>query len=62
MANVLFIDNFDSFTYNLVDEFKSLDHQVTVVRNTVATDVLVKLSQQHELVVISPGPGDPQQA
>jgi anthranilate synthase component 2 len=62
MANVLFIDNFDSFTYNLVDEFKSLDHQVTVVRNTIATDVLVELSQQHDLVVISPGPGDPQQA
>jgi anthranilate synthase component 2 len=62
MAKVLFIDNFDSFTYNLVDEIELLGHEVTVVRNTVATEILVELSRQHQLVVISPGPGNPQQA
>lgn len=62
MAKVLFIDNFDSFTYNLVDELEVLGHQVTVVRNQVPVNTLMDLSEQHQLVVISPGPGNPQQA
>ncbi len=62
MAKVLFIDNFDSFTYNLVDEFECLGHEVTVVRNHVAVKTLIELAEQHQLVVISPGPGNPQQA
>ncbi|WP_420911808.1 glutamine amidotransferase-related protein, partial [Vibrio anguillarum] len=36
MANIIFIDNFDSFTYNLVDQFRSLGHTVTVYRNNIA--------------------------
>ena len=28
MANILFLDNFDSFTYNLVDQFRVLGHNV----------------------------------
>ncbi len=62
MAKVLFIDNFDSFTYNLVDELEVLGHEVTVVRNSVAVDTLNDLADHHQLVVISPGPGNPQQA
>ena len=33
MAHILFVDNFDSFTYNLVDQFRELGHQVTIFRN-----------------------------
>ena len=33
MVNILFVDNFDSFTYNLVDQFRQLGHSVTIFRN-----------------------------
>ena len=33
MANILFLDNFDSFTYNLVDQFRVLGHNVTIYCN-----------------------------
>ena len=33
MANILFLDNFDSFTYNLVDQFRVLGHNVKIYRN-----------------------------
>ncbi len=62
MSKLLFIDNFDSFSYNLVDEFELLGHELTVVRNQVALDTLVELAQQSDLLVISPGPGSPQGA
>lgn len=62
MHNVLFIDNFDSFSYNLVEALEQLDCQVTVVRNQVATETLLELTQSHDFVVISPGPGAPDSA
>ena len=62
MASVLFIDNFDSFTYNLVDEFCSLHHQVTVVRNNIPLDKAVSMALASDILVISPGPGSPQDA
>ena len=62
MAKVLFIDNFDSFTYNLVEEFRLLNFTVTVVRNNIELDKLVLLAKQHDLVVLSPGPGSPADA
>ncbi|WP_144393478.1 aminodeoxychorismate/anthranilate synthase component II [Pleionea sediminis] len=62
MARVLFIDNFDSFTYNLVDEFETLGHAVTVTRNNVALSELIRLSDIHDLILLSPGPGNPQSA
>ncbi len=42
MANILFIDNFDSFTYNLVDQFRSLGHVVTIYRNNLSADAMSK--------------------
>ena len=33
MANILFVDNFDSFTYNVVDQFRQLGHSATIFRN-----------------------------
>ncbi len=61
---VLFIDNFDSFTYNLVDEFEKRDCEVLVYRNNVDMDFLHKEIKRFKpnLLVISPGPGLPSEA
>ncbi|EMK3379717.1 aminodeoxychorismate/anthranilate synthase component II [Vibrio vulnificus] len=64
MADIVFIDNFDSFTYNLVDQFRSLGHQVKIYRNSIATDIIVDAIEQLErpVVLLSPGPGAPSEA
>ncbi|PAR45598.1 anthranilate synthase component II [Vibrio metoecus] len=64
MANILFIDNFDSFTYNLVDQFRSLGHVVTIYRNNIPADAIEQALQQldNPVVVLSPGPGSPSEA
>jgi anthranilate synthase/aminodeoxychorismate synthase-like glutamine amidotransferase len=52
------IDNYDSFTYNLVQYLGELGADIKVFRNDQVTiDQLVSLSPTH--LVISPGPGDP---
>ncbi len=52
------IDNYDSFTYNLVQYFGELGAEVRVFRNDQVTlSELAALSPSH--LVISPGPGDP---
>ncbi|MBI3334692.1 aminodeoxychorismate/anthranilate synthase component II [Candidatus Pacearchaeota archaeon] len=61
---VLFIDNFDSFTYNLVDEFAKRHCQIEVYRNNVPMskiESVVDAFKPH-LLVISPGPASPQEA
>ena len=64
MANILFIDNVDSFTYNLVDQLRNSKHCVTIYRNTIPADVIIeKLSQMHNpILMLSPGPGAPSEA
>jgi len=64
MANILFIDNFDSFTYNLVDQFRSLGHEVKIYRNNIAADTIESAVKQLEnpVVLLSPGPGAPADA
>ncbi|MGB7300809.1 MAG: aminodeoxychorismate/anthranilate synthase component II [Burkholderiaceae bacterium] len=58
---VLMIDNYDSFTYNLVQYFGELGAQVVTLRNDEATvDELVTMKPR--AVVISPGPCTPRQA
>ena len=60
-ANVLMIDNYDSFTYNLVHLFGELGAEVTVYRNDEITpDEAEALAPTH--LVISPGPGRPEDA
>lgn len=54
------IDNFDSFTYNLVDYFKRCDCEVIVYRNNVNPNDLEKVD--FDLLVLSPGPSTPRQA
>ncbi|PRY06030.1 anthranilate synthase component II [Pontibacter ummariensis] len=57
---VLLLDNFDSFTYNLVDYFGQLGVEVKVVRNNVPLAEIQQLPV--EAVVLSPGPGAPKGA
>jgi len=59
--NILLIDNYDSFTYNLVQAFLILGAVVDVHRNDAIT-VEEALSQRHTHLVISPGPGTPRDA
>jgi len=61
---VLFIDNFDSFTYNLVDDFCKRDCRARVYRADTELDELKRVAEEFEpdLLVISPGPGTPDSA
>jgi anthranilate synthase/aminodeoxychorismate synthase-like glutamine amidotransferase len=58
---ILMIDNYDSFTYNLVQYFGELGQEMQVFRNDQITIAEIeKLSPDR--IVISPGPGTPSQA
>lgn len=58
---ILMIDNFDSFTYNLVQYLRQLGAEVQVARNNALTvDAVGRLAP--EAIVVSPGPGQPQAA
>ena len=59
--NVLVIDNYDSFTYNLVQYLGELGAELDVVRNDVAT-VDELLERAPDRVVVSPGPCTPNEA
>ena len=58
---ILVIDNYDSFTYNLVQYLGELGGEVQVVRNDAAS--IESIASLHpDRIVISPGPGRPEQA
>jgi len=58
---ILMIDNYDSFTYNLVQYLGELGEKLVVYRNDKITVAEIKkLNSQH--IVISPGPGRPEDA
>jgi anthranilate synthase/aminodeoxychorismate synthase-like glutamine amidotransferase len=61
---VLFIDNFDSFTYNLVDDFAKRQCRTRVYRaDTSIADLQAVVDEfDPDLLVISPGPGNPDTA
>jgi anthranilate synthase/aminodeoxychorismate synthase-like glutamine amidotransferase len=61
---VLFIDNFDSFTYNLVDDFGKRQCQTRVYRADTSIEDLQAVAAEFDpdLLVISPGPGNPDTA
>ena len=61
---VLFIDNFDSFTYNLVDDFSKRNCDTLVYRSDTEIEKLKELANDFspDLLVISPGPGTPDTA
>jgi anthranilate synthase component 2 len=68
--SVFLIDNFDSFTYNLVDELRSMGLELTVYRNSVPAQTIFQKMQEHQalnpktqlMLMLSPGPGDPASA
>ncbi|MBS9438132.1 anthranilate synthase component II [Photorhabdus noenieputensis] len=64
MANILLLDNVDSFTYNLVDQLRNHGHQVVIYRNTVATEMIMQRLRMlsSPLLMLSPGPGKPSDA
>jgi anthranilate synthase/aminodeoxychorismate synthase-like glutamine amidotransferase len=55
---ILVIDNYDSFTYNLVQELGELGAELRVARNDQISLAEIR-SMQPSHIVISPGPGDP---
>ena len=58
---ILMIDNYDSFTYNLVQYLGQLNEDVAVYRNDdITIDEISKL--EPEYIVLSPGPGTPKDA
>jgi len=64
MADILLLDNIDSFTYNLVDQLRSFGHNVVIFRNSVPAETLIARLQQMEnpVLMLSPGPGAPADA
>jgi anthranilate synthase component 2 len=58
-ASILMIDNYDSFTYNLVHYLEDLDCEVVVKRNDQLT---LEDVDNFEHIVLSPGPGIPDEA
>jgi anthranilate synthase/aminodeoxychorismate synthase-like glutamine amidotransferase len=58
---IAIVDNYDSFTYNLVQYLGELGAQVDVVRNDAVTAAALVASRPDALM-ISPGPGDPDDA
>ncbi len=58
---VVVLDNYDSFTYNLVQSLGELGAEVRVLRNDEATVDVVRQAAP-DRIVISPGPGRPEQA
>ncbi|MGM8892317.1 anthranilate synthase component II, partial [Psychrobacter sp. 1Y1] len=58
---ILMIDNYDSFTFNLVQYFQQLGQEILVKRNDEITiDEIESLAPSH--IVISPGPCTPNEA
>jgi para-aminobenzoate synthetase component 2 len=59
MTRILVIDNYDSFVFNLVQYLQQLGAECTVVRNDA---VEPSAAQNYDGVLISPGPGTPEEA
>jgi para-aminobenzoate synthetase component II len=58
---ILMIDNYDSFTYNLVQYLGEMGQELMIVRNDeLSVDEVIRLKPSH--IVISPGPGRPEDA
>ena len=58
---ILVVDNYDSFTYNLVQLISGLGFEVVVMRNDAATAQEL-LALEPQAIVLSPGPGRPEDA
>ena len=61
MKKIILIDNYDSFTFNLYHYLSSLKVHVDVIRNDKITSKEI-LKKRYNKIVISPGPGNPNQS
>ena len=61
MKKIILIDNYDSFTFNLYHYLSSLKVHVDVIRNDKITSKEI-LKGRYNKIVISPGPGNPDQS
>ena len=61
MKKIILIDNYDSFTFNLYHYLSSLKVHVDVIRNDKITSKEI-LKRRYNKIVISPGPGNPDQS
>ena len=61
MKKIILIDNYDSFTFNLYHYLSSLKVHVDVIRNDNITSKKI-LKRRYNKIVISPGPGNPNQS
>lgn len=59
MKKIVVIDNYDSFTYNLVHYLEAMDAEVTVLRND---EFELEELEDFEKIILSPGPGIPDEA
>src|SRR3989344_3431688 len=57
---IFLLDNFDSFTFNLVDYFRQLECEVAVYRNNIDVEKIAEINP--DLIVYSPGPSIPENA
>lgn len=58
---IVLIDNYDSFTYNLVQYIGALEPDIRVIRNDACTPEEIE-AMRPDAIVISPGPGKPSEA
>ncbi|MCZ5652736.1 hypothetical protein O5541_03360 [Escherichia coli] len=61
MADILLLDNIDSFTYNLADQLRSNGHNVVIYRNHIPAQTLIErlATMSNPVLMLSPGPGVP---
>ncbi|WP_417684928.1 aminodeoxychorismate/anthranilate synthase component II [Pseudidiomarina gelatinasegens] len=62
---IVLLDNFDSFSYNLVDELRQLGYPLVIYRNDIAAQTLIDSMRTYsgrQLLCLSPGPGHPAQS
>lgn len=64
MANIILLDNIDSFTYNLVDQLRANHHRVVIYRNQIPAKVIMQALKEmkNPILMLSPGPGAPSNA
>lgn len=64
MANILLLDNIDSFTYNLVEQLRNQKNNVVIYRNTVDIEIILNSLKKlkNPILMLSPGPSIPRHA
>lgn len=64
MANILLLDNIDSFTYNLVEQLRNKNNNVLIYRNTVDVNIILSSIKKttNPILMLSPGPSTPKHA